>query len=544
MKRILTLTLAVVLALTLFTGCGSKDSKTENTGGAANDIRVWLASTPETLDPGKNTSMDGSNYSIHLYQGLYRFKYDASGVELGDAKSADVSEDGLTWTFTLRDDIKWTDGQPVTAKDYEYAWKRVCDPATASPYGYDMAGFIKNGVAALDGNAKAEDIGVKAVDDKTLEVVLEAPCAFFDEITAFPSMYPVRQDMVEADPDGWWTDPSTHMSNGPFKMESYTIDQSLVIVPNEDYYDRALIKPTSLTFNFLADENAAHSAFRAGEIDISNQTPPAEVAKLKEEGLLDVRTQLGTYYLSFNTRKAPFDDPNVRKALTLAIDRKFLSEVVLQNTYQPAYSFVGPGFADADPAQEFHEISGEYISSDFEANCELAKQALADAGYPNGEGFPVISYNYNTSSVHQPIGEAIAKTWEEVLGIKTTLNNQEWNTFLDDRRKGNFEVARNGWVADWNDASTMLNLFTSTSGNNDGKYTNPKYDESMKQSNTGDAAAHFQKMHDAEKILMEDWGAAPVLHYTQNFMVSKSLKDWYYTPVGYTLLHTATKTAE
>jgi len=533
MKKIL----GIILALALMMSMGLGATALAEGGG---DIRGYFASSPETIDPTMNSSMDGATYIVHLFQGLFHYKWDATGVELGDAASYVVSEDALTWTFTLRDDIKWSDGVDVTAFDYEYAWKRLCDPAVAAPYAEDLGQFILNGLAALDGEVGIDEVGVKALDEKTLEVKLEGPCPFFDEVAAFPVLYPVRQDIIEANGEGWWTNPETYITNGPFKMKSFSLDEDLVIVPNESYYDAAKVVPDSITFRFLANENVALAALRANEIDIANNAPPEEVPALLAEGLLDVRDQLGTYYLSFNVQVAPYDNPLVRKALTLAIDRKYIAEVIMENTRVPATGMVGGGFGDAEPGSDFRAVGGEFISLDYEANCILAQEALAEAGYPGGDGFPTVEYMYNTSAGHQAIGEVIAKSWEDVLGIKVNLVNQEWNSFLDTRRKGNYEVARNGWVSDWNDPSSMLTIFISGGGNNDGFYNNPDFDAYMAASlATNDRAARMEAMHNAEKVLMDDWGCAPVLFYKNSFMVTPNLHNWYYLSTGYTLLHMA-----
>lgn len=534
MKKILALTLAVLMLSVALAGCGTPAATK-----SANDIRAYFASAPETIDPTMNSSMDGSSYIVHIFQGLMRYKWDGTGIEYGDAESYQVSEDGLTWTFKLRSDLKWSDGKPLTAKDYEYTWKRVCNKDVAAPYGGDMGAFLLNGAQSYEGSVPNDQVGVKALDETTFEVKLAGPCPFFDQIAAFPVFYPVRQDIVDADPTAWWTKPATYVCNGAFKMSEFVLDSQLKIVPNENFYEKGKVVPTSITFKFLADENAGLAALRAGEIDISNQSPPAETAALQTEGLLSVRPQLGTYYISFNTQKAPFDNPLVRKALTLAVDREYLCKTIMQDTRIPATGMVCEGYTDAD-GKDFRANGGDFISLDFEANKKLAQEALAEAGYPGGEGFPAVEYIYNQSSVHKPIAEVIAKSWEDVLGIKTNLVQQEWNVFLDSRRKGNFEIARNGWVSDWMDPSSMLTIFVSNGGNNDGKYSNPDFDKFMSESYaTNDAAARMTALHNAEKILMEDWGCGPLMFYKQNYMVSKNLKDWHDISLGYTMLFTA-----
>ena len=535
-KRVLSLILTCLMISAFLAACGG--AKT----GSGGDIVGWVASPPETVDPQLNSSSDGGTYLAHLCQGLYRYKWDGSGVELGDAKSVDISDDYLTWTFHLRDDIQWSDGQPVTAGDYEYAWKRLCDPATGAPYAEDMGSFLLYGAEVSEGAVPVDQLGVKALDDQTLEVKLSGPCSFFDQVAAFATFVPVRKDMIEANGDSWWTNPGTFISNGPFKMSAFSLDEKIVMVPNENYYDKSKVISSSVTFLFLADEDTALSALRSGEIDIANNSPLPEVDKLKSDGMFHLTNLLGTYYIDFNLEKPIFQDVNVRKALALAIDRDYICDTVNFGTRVPANAFVGYGFQDGDTSKDFREVGGSFIGSDYEANKAAAVQAMADAGYPGGQGFPVMEYLYNTSSGHKSIAEAIAHDWETVLGIKVTLVNQDWGVFLDTRRKGDYEIARDGWLADYNDPSTMLNLHISSSGNNNAKYNSAEFDRLMNEATqASDRKTHISKLHDAEKVLMDDWAVCPIFFYKQSYMVSTDLKDWHETPLGYTLLHLAYK---
>ncbi|MCL2031265.1 MAG: peptide ABC transporter substrate-binding protein [Oscillospiraceae bacterium] len=540
-KRFLALTIACLCLITVMAACATDSSGGQSSAGGS-DIKGYFASTPETIDPQMNSSMDGATYLVHLFQGLYRFKWDGTGVEFGDAESVDISADGLTWTFKLRSDIKWSDGKAVTAHDYEYAWKRLCDPETGAPYADTMAAFLFNGMEVVDGDLPVDSLGAKALDDRTFEVKLSGPCPFFEEIAVFVTLYPVRKDIIEANGEAWWTNPATFISNGAFKTQSYLMDDQLVIVPNEHYYDVGKVLPASISFVFLADEDIAYSAFQAKQIDIGNNVPTAEIESLKQDGSFLLLPELGTYYLSFNVDAEPYNNPLVRKALTLAIDRDYISDELMEGTRISATAFVGDGFSDADPTKDFRAVGGEFISRDYEANKAAAIAALAEAGYPNGEGFPTVEYMYNTSSSHLIVAEAVAKDWEEVLGIKTNLVNQEWAVFLETRRLGNFEVARNGWISDWNDPSSMLSLFRTGDGNNDCNYSNAQFDQYMSESyQSSDQNVRMQALHNAEKILMDEWGCAPIFYYMQTFMVDSGLKGWTTVPLGYTMFHLASK---
>jgi oligopeptide transport system substrate-binding protein len=362
-------------------------------------------------------------------------------------------------------------------------------------------------------------------------------------VAVFPVMYPVRRDIVESKGDNWWTTPENYISNGPYEMKSFTLDESMTFEQNPNYYDKGKLKANSITWQFYKDDSVALTAFRAGNLDIANGCPPEEIPSLAKEGVLDTRPLLGTYYLSFNNEKAPFDNVLVRKALTLAIDQKYIAETVMQGTFMPATAIVGGGFGDADQSKDFRTVGGDYIKLDYEANKALAKQALAEAGYPDGEGFPAIEYMYNPeASTHKTVAEVIANMWQEVLGIKTDLVSQEWSVFLATRRDGNYQVARNGWLSDWNDASSMLGLFTSNSGNNDCNYKNDQFDAYMAEAgSTNDRAKRIEAMHKAEDILMSEYGGAPIMLYAQNYIASKDLKNWHESALGYTFLHLARK---
>ncbi|MCL1817152.1 MAG: peptide ABC transporter substrate-binding protein, partial [Clostridiales bacterium] len=477
-------------------------------------------------------------YITHLGEGLMKYCWDGSGVEPGLAESYDVSEDGIVWTFHLRPGLKWSDGQPLTANDFEYTWKRLVDPDTISPYALDVGIFVKNGEKVAEGELPVSEFGVKALNDSTFQVTLEGPCAYFDEVAAFPSYYPVRKDMVEQYGDRWATDPKSYISAGPFKMESFNIDAFLTVVPNEHYHNSAAIVPTRLTFQFLADEVAMVNAVQSGNVVFSRLIPTEERASLKEKGLYQVAPQLGTYYICFQNERPPYDNVNVRKALSLAIDRKFITEVLLEGAYLPATAFVGPGFMDMNG--DFYQ-EGKYYTFDYEKNKELARQALADAGYPNGAGFPKLEYMTNPTTLHLSIAEALQNMWKEVLNIDAEISQQEWNVFLDTRRNGEFAVARHGWIADFNDPLNLLNIFQGNGGNNDANYKVKEYDDLLNISLiSNDRAERMKAMHEAEDLLIgRDWAVAPLMYYVEEEAIDPSIKGFGHTPLGYTFFHTA-----
>ncbi len=530
MKKLLSLVLVLALCLTMLTSIALAS---ENGG---DELNISLATSPETIDPTRNSAVDGACYAVHQFEPLMRYKWDGSGVEYGMAESYDVSEDGMTWTFHLRDS-KWSDGEPVKAGDFVFAYRRLVDPKLAAPYAMDMGGFIKNGAAIVEGKMEKTELGIKAIDDKTVEITLEKPCPFFAEIAAFPVFSPLREDAItKAGDDNWIKSPETYLTNGAFQMESFTLDEKMVSVPNPGYWDAASIKPAKINWLFLSDDKADLAALRAGEADYIDSMPQEEIKALKADGLYGAIPQLGTYYVSFNFGKPPLDNVLVRKALTLAIDTDFIANVLREGSVAPAEAFVGTGFKTSGASKLFRDGYATYVApAQYEENKKLAQEALAEAGYPNGEGIPKIEYLLNDNTGHIMIAEAIQKMWKDVLNVDIEIRVAEWATVTADRREGNFNIARNGWIGDYNDPATMLTLFLSTSGNNDGKYNNPAYDAKIAESFAEkDPDKRDALLHEAEDILIgQDWACAPVYYYADEWGVNPKLKDWGITPLGY-----------
>ena len=516
MKKLLALALALVMMTGMISLVSAEDVQT---------INVCIGSQPETLDPQKNSASDGSNYIKHLFEGLMKYGWNGEGIVLGAADNYTVSEDGLVYTFHIRDDAKWSDGQDLTAEDFVYTMKRLVDPETAAPYAGDMGKYLLNGLDISTGAKPVDELGVKAIDTKTIELTLVQPCAWFLEIMAFPTYYPVRKDIIEANGDAWTTSPETLIGNGPYKLESYTMDEEIVMVPNPVYYDAEQVVCKRICFKLITDPNAKLAAMRAGELDWCDDYPTEELDAVKAEGLFQTEPQLGTYYVNINNKKAPFDDVRVRKALQLAIDPIYLSEVVTQGTYLPATDFVGGGFFTND-GSDFGDFDTVIDRSDYQANIAKAKELLAEAGYPNGEGFPTIPYCTNVSGVHVPTAEALAYMWKENLGINIEIEQMEWNVFLAARRNGEHTLARDGWVADYGDPSNLLDLFTSYSGNNSTFYNNPEFDALMeKAAATTDLAEHFALLHQAEKLAVGDEACCiPVYYYATTWICIPEIK--------------------
>lgn len=560
MKKFVAVAMAGCLAASL-AACGSTASSSAATDSAATaeeateatatgtGFTVQLGPNPETLDPALNSAIDGANTIITIFEPLLLVD-ENNEVVGGQAESWEVSEDGLTWTFTMRDGLKWSDGSDLTAKDFEYSFKRLADPNTAAPYGQTVVGMIAGYAEATgnpdaDGNQTTEPnpdaLQVEASEDgKTLTIHLAYPCSYFDKIAAFAAMSPVQQATIETNGDSWCTQPDTFICNGPYMISEWTPSERIVLTKNPNYvggWDTSRIVSDTITLLLIEDEAAAYAAYNSGEAQLVKSVPSDEIpslTKAEDGGDFYVDSNLGTYYLSVNCEREPFTDPLVRKALSLAIDREYVSEVVMQGTYSPAHSISCPGITDADGSQFADNANGgtPYIGSDYDANLEEAKSLLAEAGYPNGEGFPAITYSTNDQGYHMPLAEYLQTAWSE-LGINVTIETVEWASFTPQRRAGDYDVCRNGWVMDYDDPSNMLELFQTGNGNNDGKYSNPEFDAAIEASKVADKATHFEQLHKAEDILMEDMGCIPVAYYNDFWLQSSSLQGTWHSPYGY-----------
>ena len=530
--RILSLVLAVLLSLTVFAAACDQGP------AAVQELAVVVGPEPDSIDPAYNEAVDDATMLIHAFAGIN--KLDKDGMPQPDmAKKVDISEDGLTYTITLRDGLKWSDGQPLKAEDFIYAWKRAIDPVNATSYGYmlsNIEGAEDILYADVDSGYDLDTLGAVATDDKTIVITLTAPAAYFSEILAFPTLFPVRKDVVENN-EAWATDPATYITNGPYKMKSWTHDQEIIFEKNENYYDIDNIGPETIKFVLMDDDNAILAAYENGQILLADSVPNDEIATLKTRDDFYIAGQMGTYFICFNVEKEPFDDPNVRKALSLAIDRNYIVEQIGQAGQIPATAYVPTGLTDGDPSKDFRVVGGDYYSVDkneFENNIAEAQQLLADAGYPNGEGFPTFEYMHNTSTGHKLIAEALQNMWKENLGIDCTIAEQEWGVFLNTRQNGEYEVSRHGWLADYNDPMSFLDMWLTDGGNNDAQWSNAQYDQYIEDARMeSDRVKKYEDYHAAEDILMAEMPVSPIYYYVDLYLKSPDLEGFYSSPLGY-----------
>lgn len=554
-KRVIALLLAAVMVVGGAVGCGSSGGSTSDQPAQSGDssdaagssdaadapaasaegkiLSVQVGPNPETIDPALNSAVDGANMILHTFECLLFVDEDSQLVP-GQAESWETSEDGLTWTFHLRDGLKWSDGSDLTANDFVYSWQRVCDPMVAAPYADTVLSMVEGFEEAIEGDITK--LNVEAPDDKTFVVHLASPCTYFGSLAAFATLSPVQQGTIEANGDAWATAADTYICNGPFYISEWVPGSYILCKKNPNYWNADAVKLDGIKFNLIEDSNAAYSAYQTGEVLMIKDVPTEEIPSLQGQPDFYVDPIIGTYYLSLNTQKEPFTDAKVRKALSLAIDRDYVANTIMQGTYSPAGNFMGPGWVDTDGSEFMANSNGgkTYIDvNNYEANLEEAKKLLAEAGYPNGEGFPAITYSTNDAGYHKAVAEYLQDAWAE-LGINLDVSIVEWASFTPMRRNGDYESSRNGWVGDYSDPSNMIELLYSTNGNNDGKYNNPAFDAQIDISRTTlDAKERSAALHKAEDILMEDAACIPVAYYNDFWLQSDKITGSWHSPYGY-----------
>jgi oligopeptide transport system substrate-binding protein len=495
-----------------------------------------------------------ANVETQLFAGLMRLNKNGQSEPDLAAAAPKVSADGLTYTFTLRDGIKWSNGDPITAEDFVWSWKKALDPRTASEYAYQLY-YVKGGeklntipmnkvgpdgkeLKGADGKAVPRDdkeiaadvekamaeVGVKALDAKTLEVKLEAPTPYFDKLAAFHTLYPVHRKSYEAAPDDWFRKPDM-VTSGPFKMVSWTPKDKIVLAKNPNFWDAANVKLDKVEYYLIDQESTSTTMYESGQLDIiESGVSNTELDRLKKEKPDDLKIlpDLGTYYYRFNVTKAPMDNAKVRKALALAIDRNAIVTNITKAGQIPATGFVPGGLADV--TGDFRKNGGDFYKDN---DVAAAKALLAEAGYPDGKGFPKLSIMFNTSEAHKNIAQAIQEMWKKNLGIDVTLDQAEWQVYLDRQSKLDYQVSRAGWIGDYADPMTFMDMFVTKGGNNQTGWSNKDYDAAIALAkSSGDPKVRMENMHKAEKILMDEMPIMPIYFYVRVRLVNPKVQEW------------------
>ena len=476
-----------------------------------------------TLDPQLNQETDGFHVIRDLFEGL--LNQDAKGNLVPGVATGYAATDGnTTYTFTLRENARWSNGDPVTARDFVYAWRRAVDPATASPYGWylELTEMV-NAKEILAGNKPPSELGVRALDDHALEVRLNTPLPYFPAMTTYATLFPAHRATIEAH-GADWTAPGNMVSNGAYTLEEVVLNEYHTRVKNPLYWDAGAVIIEKVTGLVINDSNQALTRYRAGELDHLEPLPPGQYPALEKE-LPDQATsvpRLCSYYYAINhtaSGNPALHDVRVRKALGMAVDRDVIVNQVLKGGQWPAYNFTHlktAGFTMPDIAY------GKLSQAERDAE---ARRLMAESGVENLK----LELIYNTSESHKQIATVIGQMWKQKLGVETELANFEWKTYLGIRRNQEFDVARSAWCGDYNEASTFLDLLTTTHGSNAGKYSNPKVDELMRASKTAENPDAIYG--EVERVLAEDMAIIPIYHYANTFLLSADIKGWPYDNV-------------
>lgn len=610
MKKILALVLVATMLLLSFAACGNKPAVTTDNGTTANggevvepaaatSIAVCLASEPDTIDPALNSSVDGATLVAHLFSGLAKWaqKDDGTLEIVADAAKelteGVVNADGtVTYTYTLRDGLKWSDGKDVTAGDFVFSWNRAASTALAADYAYMyevVDGYADIWETDADGNFVNPDakLNVVATDDKTLTVTLNNSVTYWNELLAFPVYYPVREDVVAN--ENWATDPSTYVSNGMYKLTSWTHNSVITLEKNADHPDAAEVTMDKIEFYLSDDNNNMLSNFENGSWQLIDDVPTNEIAALKDKYPTEfvVAGQIGTYYVCWNINESilPSDstltgaakeaaEEEIRNAISLLLDRNYIVTEIGQAGQVPASSFVAMGMTDADGSQfyqnagssaeydGYYDVSEDALESNFTKAVEILKKYYKyDEATGKFTNVPTLTYLYNTGESHKAIGEYLQSA---VAGVGITMNlvNQEWNTFLNTRKNGDYSIARNGWLADYNDPICFLDMWVTASGNNDVQFgkgahetlkmynldlTDLGYDVKVENGTWAetydvlisliksctDNTVRYQLMHRAEDLLMQTGCIVPLYFYTDIYMLDDSVKGFFSNPLGY-----------
>ncbi|MDF2680855.1 MAG: peptide transporter substrate-binding protein [Brevibacillus sp.] len=537
------LSTAALLAVLAITGCSQSAAPSQqgtgtgstagqpaqDSGGQADmtaKLRLNLKTEPPSLDPPKGFDSTSNEVLNATMEGLVRLDKDHK-PQPAMAEKWTVSEDGKIYTFTLRDS-KWSNGDPVTAQDFEFAFKRILDPNNAFPSAF-LAYYIDGGEAFNKGEGNADGVKVKAVDDKTFEVHLKAPAAYFLHIITQPTFFPVNKKVVEGNPK-WAENASSLVTNGPFKMEDWVHDQSVKVVKNDGYWDKDSVKFAGIDWVMVNDENTQYQMYKTGQLDMV-QTVPIDMKKdLIDSGEAKVEPEASIYYYRMNTTMPPFTNANVRKAFALAIDRKTLIDNVVQGKQPAALAHVPLGFPEPEGG-DFREKGGDFFKdNDIEQAKALLKKGMEEEGWTT---LPPVTMTFNTSDTHKAIAQVLQEMYKKSLGVDVKLENKEWNVFLADQRARKLQFSRSTIPADYGDPVNYLELFVTDHPGNRINYSNKDYDAIVEKiRNTANETERFKLMHDAEKIFMDDMPLVPIYFGTKVYMDQSTIKGIIRHPVG------------
>ena len=549
MKKKLSLLLCAAMVASTLAGCGgSSQPKAEATtgagtvaqgseasGDASGKILTYaISGEPETLDPTMNNYSTSSIILQNLFSGLYQLEADGS-LTNAMCESYTVSDDGLNYVFTLKDGLKWSDGSPLTAADFEYSWKRVLNPELASPAAWELY-YIKGGEEYNKGEGSADDVAVKAVDDKTLEVTLVNPTPYFLYLTAASNFFPVKKDVVEGE-KVWTKSGDTYVCNGAFSVAEINPQSSYVLKKNPNYFAADSVKLDGVKLVIIESAEAALSAYNAGEIDAMGDSLVSTQA-MQQYGSSDELhrfDKIGTRYYDFNCSKDYMSDPRVRRALSMSLNRQTICDAVVPSKPQPAYAFVPYGIPYEGKSEDFRTTVGNLLTEDVEG----AKQLLAEAGYPGGEGFPTLNFIVTNNQEVKDMAQVMQSMWKENLGVNVEITTYESKVYWDELYNGNFDIAYDGWTGDYLDPDTNLNCFTQDRTYNQNRWAGEnalKFDSMIKECRTlADNNKRMEIFTEAETLLMEEMPILPLYYLNASLLIKPNVTGLTKNANGHTL---------
>jgi oligopeptide transport system substrate-binding protein len=503
-------------------GCGPRQTLVA-IGDRAQELRLNNETEPSSLDPAVATGVSEHEIMSSLYEGLVTPNAKDLSLRPGAAESWEISPDGKVYTFHLRKNGRWSNGQPVTARDFVESYHRMLLPTLASQYSY-MLYPVKNAEAFNLGKiTNFDQVGFKAPDDDTLQVTLHSPTPCLLSMMIHDSWFPVpvaviRQHGAIDDRNNPWTRPEYHVGNGPFVLKEWKMNSHLLVERSPTYWDASHVRLNKIYFDPTDNTDTAERMFRSGQTHSDPQAPPSKVAFYRKykPNLINVYPLLATYFYKINVTRPPLNDKRVRRALAMAIDRSAIAETIMRAGEEPAYCLTPPNTAGYTCRMKIKE------------DVATARQLLADAGYPDGRNFPTIEILFNTLQEHKAIAEAFQDMWKRNLNINVVLHNEEWKVYLDSLRRLDYFVARMGWNGDYIDPGTFLDLFTTDSGNNETGWSNAGYDRWVGvAAGTGDQAVRYEAYQKAEAILLDEMPIIPIYFYTRPRLIRPGVHGWF-----------------
>ncbi|WP_217586421.1 peptide ABC transporter substrate-binding protein [Lentibacillus saliphilus] len=499
---------------------GNNDSADEKV------LRINNGNEPTSFNPPKG--FDSVSYSPlnNLLEGLTRLGEDHT-PQPAMAEKWDISEDGTTYTFTIRSDANWSNGDPVTADDFVYAWTALLDPEKGFPSAF-LGYFIKGGEAFNSGEGSADDLGLQALDDKTFEVTLEAPAGFFLNLVTNPAFFPVNHQVAKENPD-WHAEADTFVANGPFKLQSWEHDNEFVMVKNDRYWDKAAVNLDEIRWYMVNETTTEYQMFDNGELDMASI--PSEMSdQLINNDNVQIEDQGGLEFFRFNLQKEPFQNKKIRKAFAFAVDKQQIAEYVVKNKAKPAFGFVSPGFQSPE-GTDFREANGDLVPFAPDEAKKLLEEGMAEEGY---DELPEVVLSYNTSETHKSVAEAIQSMYNEHLGLDVTLENKEWQVFSEEQKALELQLSRSSFLFDYADPVNFLESFITDSSMNRTGYSNAEYNDLIEQAKTEpEEEKRWAHMYEAEKMLAENMPIFPIRYYNQVSIQNPDLTGVLRHPVGY-----------